>query len=294
MKKILLFCLTIFLIIYSFFFPENTVNAAKNGLVLWFQQILPALLPFTVLSAVLIKSNFLTSFKGNAAFIATLLTLVCGFVFGFPIGAKLSADFYKQSLISRRDATILSVLTNNFSPMFVCGFALPLLFHSSKYYKITYFLLYLIPLILATLFWLFYFDTKPSSNKSHIENFKLNMQIMDNSIVNGFESLIKICGYIVLFSIITEMLMSIKLPLLLLQNIEITNGIHLLSRCNLADSYKYILAIQALSLGGLSGFAQAGSILSESGLSAYKYIIGKVALSLLLTLLSVIYVFFIR
>ena len=52
--------------------------------------------------------------------------------------------------------------------------------------------------------------------------------------------------------------------------------------------------MQTLSFGGLSGIAQTGSILANSGLSMHKYIIGKVALSLLLTLLSVIYVFFIR
>ncbi len=60
------------------------------------------------------------------------------------------------------------------------------------------------------------------------------------------------------------------------------------------ESIKYVSAIQLLSFGGLSGIAQTGSILSDAGLSIPKYIIGKAVLSLLLTLLSVIYVFFIR
>ena len=72
----------------------------------------------------MLKSNFLKSFRGNANLIACLLTLSCGFVFGFPIGAKLSSDFYKQKLLSKKQATILSIATNNFSPMYVCGFAI--------------------------------------------------------------------------------------------------------------------------------------------------------------------------
>lgn len=294
MKKLLFSCILLYLITYSFFFPEITVNAARNGIQIWFHQILPALLPFTILSAVLIKSDFLTSFKGNASLIASLLTLVCGFVFGFPVGAKLSADFHKQGLLSERNATILSITTNNFSPMFVCGFAIPLLFSSKHYNIITYFLLYLVPLALATIYLLLESDKNRASYSKDVSPFRLNMQVMDNSIISGFESLVKICGYIVLFSIVTEILISLNIHVLPLQNIEITNGINLLSKCDFSESFKYILAIQALSLGGLSGFAQTGSILSSAGLSMHKYIIGKVLLSLLLTLLSVIYVFFIR
>ncbi len=303
MKKILFSCVILCLIAYSFFYPEVTVTAARNGIEVWFHQILPALLPFTIISAVLVKSDFLRSFKGNSNLIACLLTLSCGFVFGFPVGAKLSADFYKQNLLSEKQATVLSIATNNFSPMYVCGFALPLLFASNKYNIVTYMLLYLLPLVIVALYLLldstFYYsaDDTPSSN------FRLNMSIMDSGIISGFESLIKICGYIVLFSIITEVLTNIVtyfqarpsfILTLTLGNLEITNGVNLLSTSNVAANLKYIGAIQLLSFGGLSGIAQTGSILYEAGLSMHKYIIGKAALSLLLTLLSVIYVFIIR
>ena len=138
MKKLLFICVVLSFIAYSFFYPELTVNAARNGIQIWFSQILPALLPFTILSSVLVKSNFLKSFRGNANLIACLLTLSCGFIFGFPVGAKLSSDFYKQNLLSKKQATILSIATNNFSPMYVCGFAMPLLFGSKEYNQACY------------------------------------------------------------------------------------------------------------------------------------------------------------
>lgn len=314
MKKILFTCVLFIIIVYSFFFPEITVYAARNGIQMWFHQILPALLPFTILSAVLVKSDFLKSFKGNANLIACLLTMTCGFIFGFPVGAKLSSDFYKQNLLSEKQATYLAIATNNFSPMYVCGFAIPLLFSSTKYNISTYLFLYLIPLVIVTIYLIRnmtsenqllrnFASSKTSPHKKTTSSFHLDMQVMDAGIISGFEALIKICGYIVLFSIVTEMITNTLssfvnqppiLATLLLGNLEITNGINLLSECDMVQNLKYIAAIQALSFGGLSGIAQTGSILSDSGLSIYKYIIGKAALSLLLTLLSVIYVFFIR
>ena len=310
MKKIIFTFLILFLIIYSIFFPEITVNAARNGIQTWFHQILPALLPFTILSSILVKSNFLNSFKGNANLMAVILTMSCGFVFGFPIGAKLSADFYKHGLLTKSQASLLAIATNNFSPVYVCGFALSLLFTSKEYNSITYLFLYLIPLGILTIYLLIITKNhirEPISTETNISHkkptstFHLDMQVMDAGIISGFESLIKICGYIVLFSIITELLIntlaSISLvssfPLtLLIGNIEISNGISLLSKCEISNSLKYIATIQLLSFGGVSGIAQTSSILSDAKLSVPKYIIGKAILSLLLTLLSVIYVFF--
>ena len=301
MKKVLFSCVIIFLIIYSFFFPEIIVNSARNGLQIWFNQILPTLLPFSILCSVLTGSSFLKSFKGTANLYACLTTLVCGFVFGFPVGAKLSADFYREKLITKKQASILSVTTNNFSPMYVCGFALPLLFSSTKFNIITYLLLYLFPLFLTTICLILETRKTPmSKEKANSHSFELNMKIMDYGILNSFKILVKICGYIVSFSIFVEILFhtisifKLNMPLvisILLGNLEISNGIHLLSQMNVEESIKYIFAIQFLSFGGISGIAQTGSILSEMGLSTYKYIIGKAVLSLLITFLTILYVF---
>lgn len=317
MKKILFTCVFVCLILYSCFFPETVVEASKNGILIWFEQILPALLPFTILSSVLLRSHFLDSLKGNANLVAILITMVCGFVFGFPIGAKLSSDFYKNNMLTEKQATLLAITTNNFSPMYVCGFALPLLFASNEYNVITYLFLYFLPLFIAAFFLILTYNQEintlhQSNTHSHMQSknqntqiiekdasnsphFQLNMQIMDESILNGFIALIKICGYIVFFSILTQILMNLMTnpPVLwqfFLNNMEITNGITALSKSAFSDGITYILAIQLLSFGGMSGLAQTASLLEDANLSMHKYIIGKVILSLFLTLLSVIYV----
>jgi len=314
MKKILFTFVFVSFIIYACFHPNVVVEASKNGILIWFQQILPALLPFTIFSSILLKTRFLDSMKGNSNVIAIVITMICGFVFGFPIGAKLASDFYINHMLSEKQATFLAITTNNFSPMYVCGFALPLLFGTDQYNTATYILLYLLPLIVAAVYLIVTYmrestllqssqnlvrlaenDKTDKRTDVYSPTFHLNMQILDESIVNGFLSLIKICGYIVFFSIMAEI--CIKLwtnpPAIwdfLLKNLEISNGISLLSHDIYIETSKYVLAIQLLSFGGLSGIAQTASLLEASGLSTYKYIIGKVTLSLFLTLLSVIYV----
>ncbi len=255
------------------------------------------------------------------------ITMCCGFAFGFPIGAKLASDFYKNKLLSEKQATILSVATNNFSPMYVGGFVLPALFsmeNSSPQTLIsaTYILLYLIPLCFAAILLILDrkshsiytaqkidFETQtttqtinfPSSDPLYSmegnRNFQLNISLIDTSIINGFQTLIKLCGYIVLFSILAKITMILfqEPPFylqILLNNLEITNGIQLLAGKQVSFEHTYILAIQLLSFGGISGIAQTNSVFADSGLPIYKYIIGKVTLSLLLTLLSIVYVLY--
>lgn len=310
MKKILFTILLVILIIYSCFFPQITVEASKTGITIWFEQILPALLPFTILSGVLVKSNFLHSFRRKPHLIAFILTMVCGFVFGFPIGAKLSADFYKNNLLTEKQATILAIGTNNFSPMYVSGYVLPTLFGTTQYHGISYLILYFVPLLLILLIYLAdYIQTclhtsmkeQLHATQNHASSdFQLDMETMDDGIIGGFEALIRICGYIVLFSIISDILCRFWNPApfwwnQLLGNLEITNGIHLLTKNNTIKPVTYVAAVQLLSFGGCSGIAQTASIFGTNPtkkLSIYKYIIGKVILSLFITLLSIIYVFY--
>lgn len=283
----------LYLIICSCLYPEVALEASKQGIQTWFYQILPSLLPFTILSGILLRSRYIESLKGNANLIALLFTLVCGFIFGFPVGAKLASDFYSRDLLTRKQATILSITANNFSIMYVCGYVLPVLFPDADYKIITYILLYLLPLCIGTIALLIPEKVHVPAQKKSASRFQLDMQIIDAGIISGFESLIKICGYIVMFSLMSQMTCHFMqstsvLSVILLGNLEITNGIGILS--GLSHPYKYIIAIQLLSFGGISGLAQTASILKTSNLSVKKYAIGKILLSALTVLFLIIYI----
>ena len=55
-KKFICFAILI-LTVYILLYPADAVNASRNGLMLWYEKVLPTLLPFAIISNVLIHSG---------------------------------------------------------------------------------------------------------------------------------------------------------------------------------------------------------------------------------------------
>lgn len=122
-------------------FPKVSVDASIEGLTLWWHNVFPALLPFFILSELMMAF-------GIVRFIGVLLepvmrplfkvpgiggfVLVMGIVSGFPNGAKITANLYKQKLISEIEAVRLSTFTNFSNPLFLFGVVAYGFFHSAK------------------------------------------------------------------------------------------------------------------------------------------------------------------
>ncbi len=56
MKKIFILLLLALMILYFFVDSADALAATREGLALWFEQILPPLLPFAFISSMLISS----------------------------------------------------------------------------------------------------------------------------------------------------------------------------------------------------------------------------------------------
>ncbi|MCL2616882.1 MAG: hypothetical protein FWD96_04470 [Defluviitaleaceae bacterium] len=111
-------------------FPGDIVEAARGGLLLWFNNVLPALLPF------IIGTNILAS-VGFVGFLGKLLdpvmlalfrlpgaggfALVTGMMSGYPMGAKTAATLAQNGQINAAQAWRLAALCNNSGPLFVLG-----------------------------------------------------------------------------------------------------------------------------------------------------------------------------
>jgi hypothetical protein len=119
---------------------------------------------------------------------------------------------------------------------------------------------------------------------------QITFKIIDAGIMNGFETLTKLGGYIMLFSMLSSLLA--KLPVsdgfsaVLIGIVEITNGVRSLAGANLSPQILYAVAMALTSFGGLSGLAQTGAMIQETDLSLKKYCIGKILLALLTGLLA--------
>ena len=300
MKKLSCISLLIIMILYFLIYPQNALMASRKGLTLWFEQILPTLLPFSVISYIVLHSNLFShpAHEKKHSFLRIQpeewYVIFCGFLFGFPIGSKLSADLYEHHRIVKKRAQILACFTNNLSPVFVTSVLVNQLHFSSV---VPFFLLlYGIPLCIC-LALLSFIKPERFVHEKKASRFQLNMQIVDAGIINGFETLIKICGYIMMFSIFAEIAQSIpygsSFPKLVLTGcLEVTNGISALSQFSCNHFQKYLLTVLFLALNGISGLFQTASLLSVSNLSIKQYL--KMKLLLIAAIMAIAPLLFLR
>lgn len=115
---------------------QTSLYYAAMGLNLWFQKMIPALLPFMILSGIMVRMKL----TDKAAMILypvihpffrvgknVCYAMLLGFLCGFPMGARVTDDLYSRGMIGKREAQYLLAFCNNIGPVYFCSFALPLL-----------------------------------------------------------------------------------------------------------------------------------------------------------------------
>lgn len=129
---LLFFILTCLLLTY----PKDSLSFSLTGLQLWFNRMIPTLLPFMILSGIMIRLNLTEPFVRLLKPLLNpilhisangLYAVVIGFLCGFPMGAKVIADLYGCEKISRREASYLLAFCNNIGPVYFLSFVLPTL-----------------------------------------------------------------------------------------------------------------------------------------------------------------------
>lgn len=299
MKKRLSIFIIMLFILFLLIYPDDCVKAAANGLILWYENILPALLPFTIFSNILIRSGYLDDMLRAASPLLSRLffhhpqaayPIVSGFLFGFPIGSKTTADLLREGKLTIQEANILCAMCNNISPVFVSSY---LLIASLGLYDrtwMTYAILYAPPFLSGLL--LLRRAPRLPAKKNTASASNLNFQMIDAGIMNGFETLLKLGGYIMLFSLLSQMCTRLagsnELLFTGLTGItEITNGIHVIAASQTYPlSLKYPLIIGVTAFGGLSGFAQTASMVKGSGISMRFYFVFRLVQTAISTALA--------
>lgn len=292
MKRLLFIAIILSTLFFLLCFPRQAFQASADGLELWFYTVLPSLLPFLILSDFLIHTGkipellkyfapffrkcFGLSIYGAYAF---CLGLFCG----YPMGAKLTADLLREKKIDQNEANYLLTFSNNASPMFISSY---ILLNSLKIHGAalpTFGILYLSAGITSMIFRIRFrrFSVKPSGTENHELSLRSSLgRLIDVSIMNGFETITRLGGYIILFSIGAAMIVQITgsgslLSWILPGIVEITTGIHQIAGSPLPFSVKYLLILTVTSFGGISTIAQTKGMLSGTPLSISVYIMGK-------------------
>lgn len=296
-RKVLAAGIGISLILFVLF-PDVVTKGAKNGLLLWFEVVLPALLPFMILSALIVRlqmTSYITRivapvFCGMFGISKTgCYPVVIGMLSGYPLGAKTVADLYQHQQISKKEAQYILHFCNNVSPMFLLEY-IGITCMGMKYPVL---LLAIIYLSAWTGAWLErgidrlggnkrrqYAKEEIQGNFRKSEGRKSLMELLDGCILDSFITLTKVGGYIILFSILAGLLQSLvmidmKWKAAGISLLEITTGGSVMTQCSFPGAWQHILLIAFCAFGGLSSVAQTASVIGDTDLSVGRYLLAK-------------------
>lgn len=121
-------CFLLFFILFLVLFPQTNLTAAREGIALWANNLVPTLLPFLIATELLSKTDlvqifgrFLTKWMrplfnvpGEAGF-----AFLMGIISGYPVGAKIITDFRKQNICTKEEAERMLAFCNNSGPLFI-------------------------------------------------------------------------------------------------------------------------------------------------------------------------------
>lgn len=278
---------------------------------IWFQTMIPTLLPFMILSSLLIQLRLhrvicrIVSPVLMPLFRVRTDCIYCiffGFLCGFPMGAKIVADLYTNAYISKKEASYLLSFCNNIGPIYFISIVL--LGLPVKNYLPFLLGMYGIPFFYGLLLRYTYYGKSLEKNRiaspytmsisdshttktSNSDSFFL---FLDNSIINSLHAITKLGGYMIIFNLCTciPYLLCRQFPFLFCACnciLEISSGIQHTLHTSLSMLQKSLIIFPALTFGGISCFAQACSMTKDTGLSMISYTFHKI----IQTILCIVY-----
>ena len=301
-----------FFVILLLIFPREVLNAARDGLGLWFNNVLPALLPFIVAVNLLTAFGFVRLLSRWARPVMAAVfklpgaggfALITGIISGYPIGAKTVADLWQAGEITTKEAQRLLAFCNNAGPLFIVGVVgAGLLADTTAGYVLWagHVAAALIIGVLTRSQGDFRREKyRPCEQPDHTKfaegtiymkertdmraiNEPPNMgKALGEAVKNAMEALLLVGGLIIFFSVVVRMIMLIAggLPFMgvFAGIIEITGGVKLL-----ADASPGVVTPgQMAAIGGIIGFgglsvhAQALHFTSGTGVRAGVYLFYK-------------------
>ncbi|OLP66566.1 Sporulation integral membrane protein YlbJ [Bacillus pumilus] len=213
--------------------PQASLQASKNGLAMWWEVVFPSLLPFFILSELLISF-------GIVRFVGVLLepfmrpifrvpgvggfVLAMGMASGFPSGAKLTTRLRQEGQLTRIEAERLVSFTNSSNPLFIFGAVAVGFFHHAALGIVLACAHYLGNLAVGVTMrgykarhdahlrrrkgFLFppFKDAFSALHAARLAEKRPLGQILSDAVMSSVQTLFMIGGFIILFSVFSKML----------------------------------------------------------------------------------------
>ncbi len=238
--------ITLGVVLYS----EQSFKAAYKGLLIWWEIVLPALLPFFILTEILFG-------LGVVHFIGTFLeplmrplfripgvgafAFAMGLASGYPIGAKITGDLRRKNLCTKKEGERLLALCNTADPLFMIGAVSIGMFKISAISGILCICHYVAAILVGLVFRFYGKNSKEEKiaeqaripTKSAPVNplflFKKSLikmiaareadkrtlgEIFGDAVSNSINTILLVGGFIITFSVLTELINHVQLSLL--------------------------------------------------------------------------------
>lgn len=229
-KTIVLIIIITILVFFIILFPEEIINASKKGIRVWFDSVLPSLLPFFIGAELLIG-------LGVVKFIGVLIEPIIrpvfkvpgetSFIFamsitsGYPMGAKLVADLRNKGVLNRIEAQRVMAFCSTSGPLFMIGAVSIGMFHNQSIGPFIALAHYLGALTVGLIFRFYKNDNVSCYKSSFAQNNIIKKafnemlkakkndgrsfgQLLSDSVRESISTIVLVGGFIVLFSVIIE------------------------------------------------------------------------------------------
>ncbi len=254
--------------------PQIAAGAALEGVETCLKSVIPALFPFFVLTKLLLQRSRALQRSGSGTRFHRLFglpgscagALFLGLVGGYPLGAALSAQLYRQGACSREEAERLLIVSCGCSPAFVFGILGGRVFEGVFPAALCYGLQLLSSLWLALL--LGWGRTVSSVNRVPEGTGRASGfgEAFCSALWQGAVSVLQVCAYVVFFTVMARFLPE---GALLRGMLELTGGILLLRGFSARTA---ALSALLLGFGGLCVCFQVQGIAAEAGLRTRRWL----------------------
>ncbi|MFA5675134.1 MAG: nucleoside recognition domain-containing protein [Christensenellales bacterium] len=332
MKKAVLIPIFAVFSVMLLLYPQNCIRSAQNGLNLWLYTVLPALFPFMVSSFMMLETGIvrLMSFffapvtrallgvpgEGAYVFMASLMS-------GYPVGARLAGELYAKGHINEPDAQRIICFTSVAGPVFLTG-AIGTAMLNAPYAGIYlasahYLSAFITGIFLRVLKKRVYFSGAPKLKLGDaLRRFKSDAAacpsigaMMSESVEKSLRTLLKIGGFVILFSVIIEILEvtgvmralnvlyspvfglagldSNASRAILSGGIEITAGCAKIAALSAGMEFKLLLVSSVVAFGGACVQMQTRAVLADSGLKPKRFLLAKSLHSIICVMLITLF-----
>ena len=228
LKKNLFSIIFILIALCLILFSKSNLSAAKEGLYLWANNVVPSLFPFFVITELLSYTNVihyigklfdklmrpLFHVPGECAY-----AFFMGLISGYPTGGKVVSSMREQGLCTKDEGDRMLAFTNNSGPLFIVSCVGVSMFGDTK----TGFLLLITHILAAISVGIILgklstknskfspkFSTKHITKSNILETITLSNlgKILGKSIQNAISTVLVIGGFVVTFSVFLSILNS--------------------------------------------------------------------------------------